>query len=240
MVATARKPIFLLADSQMLFWKERDERFLARVVRNLDVAPQHAQAAYLGASNGDAPEFFDLFQAAFADLCISSCMHVHAQPDAAERAFLATADVILLAGGDENVGYRAFEAAELVGPLRTRWSEGALLMGVSAGAIQIGASVNTAEQTRLALVPYVIDVHEEPEWQQLSASIERSGGPGVGMGIPTAGAAIIHPDFSVEPVRKPITEVTLQDGIVYRRDLLSTERPSESTPSRRDGPLHRA
>jgi len=224
---SAFKPILMMADSQMLFWKEREERFLARMVRSLDIAPHRAKAAYLGASNGDAPEFFELFQAAFADLGLSNCVHVHAAPSAAERAFLAEADVILLAGGNVDAGYRAFEAAELVGPLRARWSEGALLMGVSAGAVQLGASANPAQQATLSLVPYVIDVHAEPAWQRLSASVERLDGARVGIGIPTAGGAIIHPDFSVETVRKPITEVTLRNGIVHRRDVLSMAGSSQ-------------
>jgi peptidase E len=237
-MAPSLEPILLMADSQMLFWKEHEERFLARVVRGLDVAPQHAKAAYLGASNGDAPEFFELFQAAFADLGFSNCMHVHAEPSAAERAFLAEAKVILLAGGDVDVGYRAFEAAELIGLLRTRRSEGAILMGVSAGAIHMGVTANPAQQAGLALVPYVIDVHDEPAWQRLSASLQHSGGTCVGMGIPTGGAALVHPDLSVETIRKPITEVTLQDGIVHRRELLSIERPSGSIRSQRDRTLN--
>ena len=219
----ALQPLLLMADSQMLFWKERDERFLARVVRAASISPQRAKAAYLGASNADAPEFFELFQAAFADLGFSSCMHVHAEPSAAERAFLAEADVILLAGGDVDAGYRAFEAADLIDTLRARWSEGALLMGVSAGAIQLGAAARPGKQTRLSLVPYVIDVHDEPEWQRLSASIEQLEGTRVGLGIPTGGAAIIHPDFSMETVRKPVTEVTLREGVICRRELVSIE-----------------
>lgn len=233
-LTAAPRPILLMADSQTLFWKENDERFLARVVRNSRLAPQHAKAAYLGASNGDAPEYFELFQAAFADLGFSHCMHVHAQPSAVERAFLAKADVILLAGGDVDAGYRAFESAELIGVLRTRWSEGALLMGVSAGAIQIGASASTAGRSGLSLVPYVIDVHDEPEWQSLAASIEGLGGTCVGMGIPTAGAAMVHPDVSVEPVRKPITEVSLRNGVVYKRDVVSMARTGGPIRSQRD------
>jgi peptidase E len=174
------EPLLLLADSQMLFWKEHDERFLARMVRSASVFPHHAKAAYLGASNGDAPEFFELFQAAFADLGFARCMHGHAEPSAAERAFLAEADVISLAGGDAVVGSRVLEAAQLTGMLRARWSSGALLVGVSAGAMQL----------------------------------------------------------DVEPVRKPVTEVTLQDGIVGRRELLSMERASGPTRSQRDWSLN--
>jgi len=133
-----RKPIFLLADCQMLFWRDRNVRFISRAVEALELHPQQARAAYLGASNGDTPEFFDLFKAAFGDLGVSNAMHVHAEASLQELAFLQDATLILLAGGDIDLGYRAFEKAGLVGCLRSRWSDGAILIGVSAGAVQIG------------------------------------------------------------------------------------------------------
>jgi len=200
-------------------------------------APRRATAAHLGASNGDRREFFELFAGTFADLGFSRCMHVRAERSAVQRAFLAQADVILLAGGDVDVGYRALEAAQLIGPLRTRRSEGAVLMGVSAGAIQLGAA-GVAGHPGLGFVPYVVDVHDEPAWGRLSASIERLGGAGVGIGIPKAGAAVVNPDRSVETIRKPITEVTLQAGVVQRRDLVSLARPGEPSQRSHDWAIH--
>ena len=67
------KPIFLLADSQLLFWREEGgEPFLARARKLMEQdAPERVfKAAYLGASNGDAPEFYDLFVAAMGEIGI--------------------------------------------------------------------------------------------------------------------------------------------------------------------------
>ncbi len=218
------KPVFLLADSQMLFWNDRGQHFLARVGQALDVAPQRAKAAYLGASNGDLPEFFDLFRAAFASLGVSNCMHVHAEASPEELAFLDDSNLILLAGGDVDRGFRALKRAGLVDRLRRYWSDGAILIGVSAGAVQVGIHTDSKARVSpysLSLVPYVVAAHEGPEWESLGATIGRTGGALVGIGIPAGGAAIVYPDRGVEPIRKPITEVTFQGGAVWMRDLIS-------------------
>ena len=70
------KPIFLLADSQLLFWREESgELFLARARQLLEADTQDRpfKAAYLGASNGDAPEFYQLFEAAMGEIGRASC-----------------------------------------------------------------------------------------------------------------------------------------------------------------------
>jgi hypothetical protein len=54
------KPLYLLADSQLLFWKRRDRLLLEA---GLDAVARDAplSAAYIGASNGDRPEFYGIF-----------------------------------------------------------------------------------------------------------------------------------------------------------------------------------
>ena len=47
------KPIFLLADSQLLFWKENENLFLKTIREHID--NENPKAAYIGASNGDNP-----------------------------------------------------------------------------------------------------------------------------------------------------------------------------------------
>jgi cyanophycinase-like exopeptidase len=203
-----RKPIFLLADSQLLFWRDGERRFLARVAAALDVDAGSATAAYLGASNGDAPEFFEVFEAAMAGIGITECVHVRAKVDAVASAFLDTANVILLAGGDVEAGWRAFEQANLPERIRTKWHEGAILIGVSAGAMQLGMRANDRGGASLCLFPYAIGVHAEPEWQELVTIVKEGSGAVVGIGIPTGAGAIVHPDMTVESVRKPVTQVS--------------------------------
>jgi hypothetical protein len=220
-VPNSIKPIFLLADSQLLFWRdEEDHRFLDRA-RTLIEADADAdkpgrplKGAYLGASNGDAPEFFELFLAAMAEIDIRDCRHIPALPTAEDLAFLAEADLILLAGGDVRRGWTAFEETGLKDRLMERYYAGALLIGISAGAIQLGLKGWDEDGVfdTLRLVPFVVDAHDEPAWSGLIKALPRAGEHARGFGIPSGGGAVYHPDYSVEPVRHPLTEVEIGES----------------------------
>ena len=72
------KPIILLADSQLLFYRDEAGSFLERRVLPLFAEDEpdpilDPKAAYLGASNGDAPEFYDLFLSAMSTIGIRTC-----------------------------------------------------------------------------------------------------------------------------------------------------------------------
>jgi cyanophycinase len=62
---TAPQPIYLLADSQLLFWEDarRGGSLLLEELACRGV-PRSPHAAYIGASNGDAPESYEIFEAA--------------------------------------------------------------------------------------------------------------------------------------------------------------------------------
>ena len=47
------KPLYLLADSQLFFWKSDSDSLAERIRADLDSA--NPKAAYIGASNGDQP-----------------------------------------------------------------------------------------------------------------------------------------------------------------------------------------
>ncbi len=219
-MASALKPIYLLADSQLLFWRDEEgRRFLdrARELIAADEPGRPPRAAYLGASNGDAPEFYALFLSAMAEIDIRDCRHIPAQPTAEDLAFLEDADLILLAGGDVRRGWEAFTEAGLKERLAARYYAGAVLMGVSAGAVQLGLKGWDEDGTEtfdtLSLVPFVVDAHDEPSWSGLLRAVSKAGEHTRGLGIPTGGGALYHPDYSVEPVRHPVTEVKLtEDG----------------------------
>src|SRR6185369_6602341 len=129
---TSLQSIFLLADSQLLFWREDGELLLERVVQGRT----SMKAAYIGASNGDDPEFYALFISAMEAVGIVDCrMILTHEPD---PKFLNDADIILLAGGDVELGWRAFLSNGLNQHIVRRHSEGAILIGISAGAVQLG------------------------------------------------------------------------------------------------------
>lgn len=132
-----RRPLYLLADSQLLFWKHRNRPLLAAA---LDGLPRDARlsAAYIGASNGDRPEFYEIFEAAMDTIGITSRRMIDSSFGPEERAFLQGSQLIVLAGGDVRLGWTTFENTGMKDAILSRYTDGAILVGISAGAVQLG------------------------------------------------------------------------------------------------------
>lgn len=64
------QPLYLLADSQLLFWKSSAGPFLASIFQ-ASTSPA-LNVAYIGASNGDSPEAYSFFKAALDQLEVRS------------------------------------------------------------------------------------------------------------------------------------------------------------------------
>lgn len=218
------KPIFLLADSQLLFHRDEGVSLLERVRQAIveDDPDKVIRAAYIGASNGDAPEYYDLFKAAMSEIGVRETRMIPSEPAEEDMALLEQADLILLAGGDTRRGWEVFQGNGLQQKIVERYYGGALLMGVSAGAVQLG--LKGADDKGLfdtfRLVPFVVDAHDEPNWTHLTQAIPRAGEHVRGFGIPTGGGAVYHPDYSMEPVRHPVVEVSLSEEGQVRQALL--------------------
>ncbi|MFT3765760.1 MAG: Type 1 glutamine amidotransferase-like domain-containing protein [Minicystis sp.] len=219
---TPIRPLFLLADSQLLFWKDDAGRlFLARVREAL--SSPSPKAAYLGASNGDVPDYYDIFVAAMEGIGIRDTRMIPSRPSDADRAFFEEAEVILLAGGDAARGLRTFQENGLAERILARYAAGAVIIGISAGAMQLGLRVWSGDARTAVdgfrLAPVVIGAHDEPEWTSLTTAVEMLAGMGRGIGIPSGGGAVVHADLTVEPVRKALVEIGVEDGVA-RRALL--------------------
>jgi peptidase E len=179
---------------------------------------ERPKAAYIGASNGDRPEFYSLFEAAMEGIDIRDCRMIPSQPSDEDRAFLDEADIILLAGGDAEKGWSAFRENGLETLIIRRYFEGALLIGLSAGAIQLGqyllpGSVNSSADLlkTFGLVPFVIGAHQEEEdWELLKEMVQRAGAATRGIGIPAGGGCIYHRTQFIEPIRHPLVEFSMQ------------------------------
>lgn len=228
------KPLFLFADSAPLFWRGGDEPFLdcLRVLTGAELAVPPIQAAYLGASNGDVPAYFELFTAAMELAGISRCRMIPSRPSAEDRVWLSGAHVILLAGGDPLLGWETFRENGLEPVLRERYLDGAVLMGISAGAMQLGerAWSETGPGAEalfpvLGLAPFIVGAHEQPDWTGLKRAV-REAGPGArGIGIPAGGGALLHPDQSLEPVRHPLVEFRNEEGTLRETLLYPPREP---------------
>ncbi len=230
------KPVFLFSDSQLLFWRDGERQYLEQLrdllIEDLDEPARPFSAAYFGASNGDAPEFYDLFLAAMDSIGIRRCRHIPARLGSDDLAFIDQADLLLFAGGDVRRGWDAFDANDLAAKIFARYYAGALLVGISAGAVQLGLKGWDEASDRLfdtfRVVPFVIDAHAEPDWPTLHRVVPRAGEHVKGIGIPTGGGLVYHPDYSLEPIRHPATEVFVNpEGKLVQTLLLPGEGPIE-------------
>jgi cyanophycinase len=217
-----------MADSQLLFWK-RNERLLLEAA--LDGLAQDAPltAAYIGASNGDRPEFYGIFEAAMDAVGITDRHMIDSSFGADGRAFLERARLIVLAGGDVRLGWTTFEKTGMKDVILDRYAKGAVLVGVSAGAVQLGryGIVETphTEGTELLevfnLVPLVIDAHDErAEWARLARAIQTLQASATGLGIPSGGGVIAHPDGTVEALRRPAHRLTFDSTRGVHSELI--------------------
>ena len=97
---------------------------------------------------------------------ISDCRAVPSQPSREDTAFLEDADLIVLSGGDVERGWQMFEQNGLKELLPRKSFDGAILMGVSAGAVQLGLGhlSNAAQPKPLDMfrfAPFYVGAHDE-------------------------------------------------------------------------------
>jgi peptidase E len=212
------KPIYLLADSQLLFWKGSDGLFFTSVRRLIE--RQLPKAAYIGASNGDLPEFYSIFEAAMQSVGIYDCRMIRSSLPTDDLLFLEAADIILLAGGDAYKGWKVFEKNGLQELIVRRYYEGALLIGVSAGAMQLGllgwpeAGLSPDNLTEVfKLVPFIISAHDEKRgWEELKSAVQLVDGKFRGLGLPTGGGAVYYAEQFIEPIRHAVYEFSIENG----------------------------
>lgn len=231
------RPIFLFADSQLLFWRDDGRPWLERVRGEVDAA--RPKAAYVGASNGDQPEFYELFRGAMESVEVTDCRMIPTEPSGDDLEFFEAADLVLLAGGEVRRGWRAFKKNGLRQKLIERYYAGAVLMGVSAGAVQLGLygfheepdgdRVKVFETFKL--VPALIDVHDEPDWARLQRCLFRAGEDVRGLGIPSGAGAVLHQDLTLEPVRRSLVEFAYEEGTV-KQSLIFPPGEDEISPGK--------
>ncbi len=217
--------LYLLADSQLLFWNSPSGAFLASVLKS--TGRDAPRIAYIGASNGDSPDAFSILKAAVERLPIGGLRMVSASFPAEDQQFLQTADVVVLSGGDVETGWNVFTRTGLYENIVSRYRDGAVLVGVSAGAVQLGMHAAVPAEggsSRLVetfgFVPLIVEVHDERgDWKALSDTIHLLEGTARGVGIPSGGGLIVHPDGTLEPVRRQVEEFSFRDGNLRRAVL---------------------
>ncbi len=221
------KPIYLLSDSALLFQKNAaKEYYLHSIPASLDAA--EPSVVYIGASNGDVPDFFEIFQAGMQNLGLKNCTHVTANFDATEQAALKAADLILLSGGDPDLGWEVMKTQGMIEIIRQKYLAETVLMGVSAGAIQLawelGGEEGKASKPMFQFAPFLVDVHDEDQdWQRLKQTIKQSSSMKRGLGICKQSGVIYHDDQTLEMLGKPAHE------FIYKNESLSESLLWEKT-----------
>jgi cyanophycinase len=221
-------PLYMLADSQLLFWTGPNGPLLASLLKENGITSP--RVAYIGASNGDSAEAHSIFAAAMDQLGSVTAHHVRASYSDEDREFLETADVILLAGGDVESGWNTFQRTGMRKQIENLYHDGTLLIGVSAGAVQCGSHTSVPSEcgTRrlietFSFAAYIVDVHDEKQdWQRLSSTIHLLEGGTIGLGIPSGGGLAMHPDGMLEPIRQGVHQFTYSEGRLRHAMLMPT------------------
>ena len=166
--------------------------FLQEVLKNSEA--KRPSVAYVGASNGDNVDFYgSIFQPAMHQAHAGDCRLVPRYPNPDILEFFKAADVVLLAGGDVELGWRSFEENGFEQLIREQFLAGVLLVGISAGAVQLGRGGLWRESSALlstfGLLPFYVGAHEEHnDWTSLRTVISLAGNHSCGIGIPSGGA----------------------------------------------------
>lgn len=222
------KPIYLFADSQLLFRRRPDgSLFLTEVAEA--TGTRHPSAAYVGASNDDNLEFYHgIFEPAMQQIEGGECRMILRRPAAEDAKFLERADIILLAGGSVETGWRVFSQNGLQQLIPRCFVQGAVLMGVSAGAVQLGRGGLTDDGASLlptfSLLPFYVGAHEEKEdWPSLRRVVQMAGAPSHAFGISFGGGAVYQAG-EIEPIEKPLFEL-FRDEQGTRESLAFASNP---------------
>jgi peptidase E len=166
------------------------------------------EIAYVGSANGDDPGCFRRTEHALRRRHGARVHHVLAHPTrrARNEEILQRADVIYIAPGDVSRLSRRLHAAGFAETLRRRHRDGAMVVGVSAGAIALAPYwiEFPTEAGQPSLLPCLgaleiaVDCHDEDEdWPELRALLALHGktAPEVTIdayGIPRGGALILR------------------------------------------------
>ena len=219
------KSIFLLADSQPLFKTYNGQNLLEEALQGC--VDGDLSAAYIGASNDNNPAYYQIFISAMQPYNLKQSRMIRQDCPQEDKDYLKRAQVILLAGGDTYKGWSWMEEHGVADILREAYLNGAILVGVSAGAVQLGlcgadisekGSVETYDT--LKLVPFCIAAHQEKnDWQDLKKALPGMGERARAFGLPFGSALIYHSKHQMQPLG-PVDEFFVKNGGIYHNLLL--------------------
>jgi cyanophycinase len=223
------QPVFLLADSQLLFVKNEKQEYYLKIFL-AGILPRKPKCAYIGISNGDDPQFYQLFYEAMKIIDAGDCKMITSIFSADEREFLDNADLILLAGGDTERGLDVFRQKGIVEVLQRKYRQGTIFIGVSAGAIQLGwlsfqkMDLGKYKATEaLKFVPFIIITHAaEKNFEEVKVLLAASDTIKRVYEIPAGAGLIYYPDNTIDAIRKPVNEFIQKDDELLHTFIFPT------------------
>ena len=199
------KDIFLLSDSR-LFFQNNSNQLIDSLRKSLCTDENSIiRAAYIGVSNGSNPDYFEIFIAAMNNVDIHESRMISEDFNTKDKETLRLADLILLAGGDFATGMEIIKSSGIYEALLEKHQTGAVIVGVSAGAVQLGMGsfMNNSDKfvDTLKLVPYYISVNDDDNhWNQLKKTLNIKDSSYNALGISKGGGIIFKSDYSIEPI----------------------------------------
>jgi len=109
--------------------------------------------------------------------------------------------------------------------------DGAILMGVSAGAVQLGLGClsNAAQPKPLDMfrfAPFYVGAHDEGnDWFDIRALVNLVQSDARAIGLPAGGGAVYYADGTLEPLRKPLVEIVKENSQITE-NILAPPAPS--------------
>ncbi|OGO39303.1 MAG: hypothetical protein A2147_05545, partial [Chloroflexi bacterium RBG_16_57_8] len=180
-----------------------------------DIGRASPTVVYVGAANGDNPEFFERMDGMIRKGRQCRILHAVLSPGNADVKkavdLIESADAVFVSGGDVEVGMQVLKEKGVTAVLPRLHEQGRLFFGVSAGSIMLAKEWvrwrdpdddSTAELFPcLGLAPLICDTHGEgDDWEELKAAVGLSpdGTPGYGI---TSGACLkVYPDGRLQAV----------------------------------------
>ena len=203
-----------------------DCRTCSRATRR---AGKRLNAAYFGATSYDKQDYFEIFKEAARtlDFLDEQIIHVSANNARNQQDLVGQRSaLILLSGGDTRAGWHVMQSSGLATAIRRAAAEGAVIVGVAAGAVQMGldgyemrsiaspffmgtdnnlpmSSPDTRSAPNpsfptLGIVPYVLGAHdEEHDWYDTRRALLGLPDQTIAIGLTYGSGMIVHDFWSV-------------------------------------------
>jgi cyanophycinase-like exopeptidase len=220
-------PVHLLAGGP----GTRGDAYRPLVAEILRSAGRPAQrVGYVGAATDDDPRFLGWMEdlVARAGPCTFQLAPVGGRRGGGgrrARQVLEAADVVLVGGGDVDLGMQRLLERDLVASLREKHARGTPFFGISAGAILLcqrwirwrdpGDDGSAELFDCLGVARVVCDCHgEEDRWSELLALLRLAGGSSLGYGLRSGAALRVEADGAAEPACGEVDRFQVRAGKV--------------------------